>query len=136
MNESESRVRRMLEPLSSGLNKLWAMAVDAVRDLRTSGAGKRATTAVHDLRDSEAAKRAATTVHDLRESDAGKRAVNALHDLRESDTGKRAVSAWNDLREKESVRKAEATARRAISDLRNGHDNGGSKSGTTTATKQ
>lgn len=120
MNESESRVRRMLEPLSSGLNKLWAMAVDAVRDLRTSGAGKRATTAVHDLRDSEAAKRAATTVHDLRESD----------------TGKRAVSAWNDLREKESVRKAEATARRAISDLRNGHDNGGSKSGTTTATKQ
>ena len=108
MSESESRVTRMLGPLSSGLAKLWSMARSAFMDMRDSGAGKRA----------------ASAVHDLRQSDAGKRAATALHDLQESDAGKRVAGALQDLRQRDAVRKAEETARRAVHDLRSGGGSG------------
>jgi hypothetical protein len=134
MNEFESRIRRMLDPLSSGFSKLWAKAMEALGEFRDSGAGKRAASAVHDLRESDASKRAASALHDLRDSDASKRAAAAVHDLRESDAGKRAANAWNDLRQRDAVKKAEETAKRAMHDLRSGHGDGGSStSGTTTA---
>jgi hypothetical protein len=136
MNEFESRMRRVLDPLGNGLSKLWAKAMAALHDFRDSDAGKRAgtraTSAVHDLRDSGASKRAATALHDLRDSDAGKRAATALHDLRESDAGKRAANALNELLQSEPVRKAETTAKRAMHDLRSG--GGGSDSSTSGTT--
>ena len=116
MNESESRIRRMLDPLGASLSKLWAKTIAALRDLR----------------DSDASKKAASALQDLRKSDAGKRAASALHDLRDSDAGKKAASALQDLRKSEPVRKAETTAKRAMHDLRSGSGSGGS-GGTTTA---
>ena len=112
MNEFESRMRKVLDPLSSGFSKLWARAIEALHEMRESGAGKRA----------------ASAVHDLRESDASKRAAAAMQNVRESDAGKRAANAWNDLRQRDAVKKAEETAKRAMHDLRSGHG-----SGTTTA---
>jgi hypothetical protein len=130
MSESESRVTRMLGPLSSGLAKLWSMARSALMDLRDSGAGKRAASAVHDLQESDASKRAQSALHDLRQSDAGKRAATALHDLQESDAGKRVAGAFQDLRQRDAVRKAEESARRAVHDLRSGRGGGENTSGT------
>ena len=130
MSESESRVTRMLGPLSSGLAKLWSMARSALMDLRDSGAGQKAASAVHDLQESDASKRAQGALHDLRRSDAGKRAATALHDLQESDAGKRVAGALQDLRQRDSVRKAEESAKRAVHDLRSGRG-GGNASGTT-----
>jgi hypothetical protein len=129
MSESESRVTRVLGPLSSGLAKLWSMARSAFTDFRDSGAGKRAASAVRDLQESDASKRAQSALHDLRQSDAGKRAATALHDLQESDAGKRVAGALQDLRQRDAVRKAEETARRTVHDLRGGRG-GGNTSGT------
>jgi hypothetical protein len=130
MSESESRVTRVLGPLSSGLAKLWSMARSAFTDFRDSGAGQRAASAVHDLQESDASKRAKSALDDLRRSDAGKRAATALHELQESDAGKRVAGALQDLRQRDAVRKAEETARRTARDLRSGRG-GGNTSGTT-----
>jgi hypothetical protein len=134
MNEFESRIRLVLDPVGNSLSKLWAKFAAALHDMRDSDAGKRAatraTSTVHDLRDSDATKRAATALHDLRDSDAGKRAATALHDLRESDAGKRAANALHELLQSEPVRKAEITAKRAMHDLRSGGGSGPSASGT------
>jgi hypothetical protein len=91
MSESESRVTRMLGPLSSGLAKLWSMARSAFMDMRDSGAGKRAASAVHDLQESDATKRAQGALHDLRRSDAVRKAEETarrtVHDLRSGGGG-------------------------------------------------
>ncbi len=139
MNEFDRRVRQLLNPVSSAFTRWWCNSrarqawtrrsegKDAVRR-EAATLSKQARSALHDLRDSDAGKRAASTLHDLRDSDAGKRAATAISDLRDSDAGKRAEKAWQDLREREPVRKAQASARRALHDLRSG--SGGDAGGT------
>jgi acyl-CoA synthetase (NDP forming) len=109
MNDFERRVRDLITKFKAVLTK------------RPAGSG--------DLRRqaSAQAQRAATAVKDMRDSDAAKRAATAVKDLRDSDTAKRAATALADLRQREPVRKAEESAKRALHDLRSGH-NGDSKS--------
>ncbi len=51
-----------------------------------------------------------------------------MKDLRDSDTAKKAATALADLRQREPVRKAEESAKRALHDLRSGHNGAGDKS--------
>jgi len=139
MNEFERRVRQALNPMStaftrwwchSRIRQAWVQRSESTDTLRREAAvlSQHARSTMHDLRESDAGKRAATTLHDLRETDAGKRAATALTDLRDSDAAKRAATALQDLRQSEPVRKAEASARRALHDLRAGSGTGGDQS--------
>jgi hypothetical protein len=143
MNDFERRVRQALNPLStaftrwwchSRMRQAWQRRSESTDTLRREATvlSKHARTTVNDLRDSDAGKRATSALHDLRDSDASKRAAGALNDLRESDAGKRAASALQDLRQSEPVRKAEATARRTLHDLRTGSGSGGDTDSTST----
>jgi len=141
MNEFERRIRQTLNPVSSAFTRWWCHSrirqawqgrserTEALRHEATA-LSQQARTALHDLRQSEAGKRATSTLNDLRDSDAGKRAASALNELRDSEASKRAAGALQDLRQRESVRKAEATARRALHDLRSGSGTGANPSGT------
>lgn len=139
MNEFERRIRRLINPYSTRFTQWWCHSgirsalmrrSAGTSDLRrgASARAQRAATAVNDLRDSDAAKRAAAALKDLRDSEAAKRAASALSELRDSDAAHRAAGALTDLRQRESVRKAEASAKRAMHDLRTGHGDGGSAS--------
>jgi len=139
MNNFERRVRELINPWSTKFSNWWSHSnVRSTLTKRSAGTGdlrrqasaqaKRAGSALNDLRDSDTAKRAATAVKDLRDSDAGKRAASAVKDLRDSDTAKKAATTLADLRQREPVRKAEESAKRALHDLRSGHNGGDSKS--------
>jgi hypothetical protein len=125
MNNFERRVRELITKFKAALTKRSGGSSDLRR--QASAQAKRAATAMNDLRDSDTAKKAATAVKDLRDSDAAKRAASAVKDLRDSDTAKKAATALADLRQREPVRKAQESAKRALQDLRSGH-NGDSKS--------
>jgi hypothetical protein len=139
MNDFERRVRELINPWSTKFASWWGQSnVRSALMKRSAGNGdlrrqasaqaQRAATAVKDLRDSDAAKRAAIAVKELRDSDAAKRAAIAVKDLRDSDTAKKAATALADLRQREPVRKAEESAKRALQDLRSGHNGGSDKS--------
>jgi hypothetical protein len=123
MNDFERRVRELINPWSTKFTNWWSNSnIRSTLTKRSGGSG--------DLRRqaSAQAQRAATAVKDLRDSDAAKRAATAVKDLRDSDTAKRAATALADLRQREPVRKAEESAKRALQDLRSGHNGGGDKS--------
>ena len=133
MNDFERRVRELINPWSAKFTNWWhhsntktALAKRSAGkgDLRrqASAQAQRAASALKDVRDSDTAKKAATAVKDLRDSDAAKRAATAVKDLRDSDTAKKAATALADLRQREAVRKAEESAKRALHDLRSGHN--------------
>jgi hypothetical protein len=125
MNDFERRIRELITKFKAALAKRSGGSGDLRR--QASAQAKRAATAMNDLRDSDTAKKAATAVKELRDSDTAKKAASAVKELRDSDTAKKAATALADLRQREPVRKAEESAKRALHDLRSGH-NGGSKS--------
>ena len=130
MSDFESRMRQLIDPYKAKLTNWWSAFMHRTgnsAEMRRE-ATARAHRAASDLRDSDTAKRAASALKDLRDSDTAKRAGSALNDLRDSDTAKRAASALSDLRQRDSVRKAEESAKRALQDLRSGHNGGGDKS--------
>ncbi len=104
MNDFERRVRELINPWSTKFTNWWCHSnVRSALMKRSAGRG--------DLRRqaSAQAQRAATAVKDLRDTDAATRAATALADLRQ----------------REPVRKAEESAKRALHDLRSGHNGGG-----------
>ena len=139
MNDFERRVRELINPWSTKFTQWWCNSgIRSTLMKRPAGTGdlrrqasaqaQRAATAVKDMRDSDTAKKAATAVKDLRDSDTAKKAATAVKDLRDSDTAKKAATALSDLRQREPVRKAEESAKRALQDLRSGHNGGDGKS--------
>jgi hypothetical protein len=123
MNDFERRVRELINPWSTKFTNWWCHSnIRSALMKRSAGSG--------DLRRqaSAQAQRAATAVKDLRDSDTAKKAATAVKDLRDSDTAKKAATALADLRQREPVRKAEESAKRALHDLRSGHNGGGDKS--------
>jgi hypothetical protein len=123
MNDFERRVRELINPWSTKFTNWWCHSnIRSALTKRSGGTG--------DLRRqaSAQAQRAATAVKDLRDSDTAKRAATAVKDLRDSDTAKKAATALADLRQREPVRKAEESAKRALQDLRSGHNGGSDKS--------
>jgi len=123
MNDFERRVRELINPWSTKFTNWWSHSnLRSTLMKRSGGSG--------DLRRqaSAQAQRAATAVKDLRDSDTAKKAAGAVKDLRDSDTAKKAATTLADLRQREPVRKAEESAKRALHDLRSGHNGGGSKS--------
>ncbi len=123
MNDFERRVRELINPWSTKFTNWWCHSnIRSALMKRSAGNG--------DLRRqaSAQAQRAATAVKDLRDSDTAKKAATAVKDLRDSDTAKKAATALADLRQREPVRKAEESAKRALHDLRSGHNGGGGKS--------
>jgi len=123
MNDFERRVRELINPWSTKFTNWWSHSnLRSTLAKRSGGSG--------DLRRqaSAQAQKAATAMKDLRDSDTAKKAATAVKDLRDSDTAKKAATTLADLRQREPVRKAEESAKRALQDLRSGHNGGGSKS--------
>jgi hypothetical protein len=123
MNDFERRVRELINPWSTKFATWWSHSnIKSALTKRSADTG--------DLRRqaSAQAQRAATAVKDLRDSDTAKKAATAVKDLRDSDTAKKAATALTDLRQSEPVRKAEESAKRALHDLRSGHNGDAGKS--------
>ena len=136
MNDFERRVRELINPWSTKFTNWWCHSnIRSAVTKRSAGTGdlrrqasaqaQRAASALNDLKDSDTAKRATTAVKDLRDSDTAKKAATAVKDVRDSDTAKKAATALADLRQREPVRKAEESAKRALHDLRSGHNGDG-----------
>jgi hypothetical protein len=123
MNDFERRIRELINLWSTKVSDWWSNS--SVRSALTNPSASTA-----DLRRqaSAQAQRAGTAVKDLRDSDTAKKAATAMKDLRDSDTAKKAATALADLRQREPVRKAEESAKRALQDLRSGHNGGSDKS--------
>jgi hypothetical protein len=123
MNEFERRVRELINLWSTKVSDWWSNS-----SVRSALANPSASTADLRRQASTQAQRAGTAVKDLRDSDTAKKAATAVKDLRDSDTAKKAATALADLRQREPVRKAEESAKRALQDLRSGHNGGSDKS--------
>jgi hypothetical protein len=123
MNDFERRIRELINLWSTKVSDWWSNS--SVRSALTNPSASTA-----DLRRqaSAQAQRAGTAVKDLRDSDTAKKAATAMKDLRDSDAAKKAATALADLRQREPVRKAEESAKRALQDLRSGHNGGSDKS--------
>ena len=106
MNDFERRIRELINLWSTKVSDWWSNS-----SIRPALKNPSASTA--DLRRQASAQ--------------AQRAGTAVKDLRDSDTAKKAATALADLRQREPVRKAEESAKRALQDLRSGH-NGGDKS--------
>ncbi|HEX4397058.1 MAG TPA: hypothetical protein VH136_05455 [Trebonia sp.] len=122
MNDFERRIRELINLWSTKVSDWWSNS-----SIKSALANPSASTADLRRQASAQAQRAGTAVKDLRDSDTAKKAATAMKDLRDSDTAKKAATALADLRQREPVRKAEESAKRALQDLRSGH-NGGDKS--------
>jgi hypothetical protein len=123
MNDFERRIRELINLWSTKVNDWWSNS-----SIRSALTNPSASTADLRRQASAQAQRAGTAVKDLRDSDAAKKAATAVKDLRDSDAAKKAATALADLRQREPVRKAEESAKRALQDLRSGHNGGGDKS--------
>jgi hypothetical protein len=123
MNEFERRVREFISLWSTKVSDWWSNS-----NVRSALTNPSASTADLRRQASAQAQRAGTAVKDLRDSDTAKKAATAVKDMRDSDTAKKAATALTDLRQREPVRKAEESAKRALQDLRSGHNGGGDKS--------
>jgi hypothetical protein len=123
MNDFERRIRELINLWSTTVNDWWSNS-----SIRSALTNPSASTADLRRQASAQAQRAGTAVKDLRDSDAAKKAATAVKDLRDSDAAKKAATALADLRQRESMRKAEESAKRALQDLRSGHNGGGDKS--------
>jgi hypothetical protein len=123
MNEFERRVRELISLWSTKVSDWWSNS-----SVRSGLTNPSASTADLRRQASAQAQRAGTAVKDLRDTDTAKKAATAVKDLRDSDTAKKAATALADLRQREPVRKAEESAKRALQDLRSGHNGGGDKS--------
>ena len=107
MNDFERRVRELINPWSTKFTNWWSHSnLRSTLAKRSGGSG--------DLRRQASAQ--------------AQKAATAMKDLRDSDTAKKAATTLADLRQREPVRKAEESAKRALQDLRSGHNGGGSKS--------
>jgi hypothetical protein len=122
MNDFERRIRELINVWSTKVSDWWSNS-----GIKSALTNPSASTADLRRQASAQAQRAGTAVKDLRDSDTAKKAATAMKDLRDSDTAKKAATALADLRQREPVRKAEESAKRALQDLRSGH-NGGDKS--------
>jgi hypothetical protein len=122
MNDFERRIRELINLWSTKVSDWWSNS-----SIKSALTNPSASTADLRRQASAQAQRAGTAVKDLRDSDTAKKAATAMKDLRDSDTAKKAATALADLRQREPVRKAEESAKRALQDLRSGH-NGGDKS--------
>jgi hypothetical protein len=122
MNDFERRIRELINPWSTKISEWWSNS-----SVRSALTNRSVDTADLRRQASAQAQRAATAVKDLRDSDTAKKAAGAMKDLRDSDTAKKAATALTDLRQREPVRKAEESAKRALQDLRSGHNGGGDK---------
>jgi len=123
MNDFEHRIRELINLWSTKVSDWWSNS--SVRSALTNPS---ASTADLRRKASAQAQRAGTAVKDLRDSDTAKKAATAMKDLRDSDAAKKAATALADLRQREPVRKAEESAKRALQDLRSGHNGGSDKS--------
>ena len=123
MNDFERRIRELINPWSTKFSDWWSHS-----SIRSALASRSVDTADLRRQASAQAQRAATAMKDMRDSDTAKKAATAVKDLRDSDTAKKAATALADLRQREPVRKAEESAKRALQDLRSGHNGGGDKS--------
>jgi hypothetical protein len=123
MNDFERRIRELINLWSTKVSEWWSNS-----SIRSALSNPSESTADLRRQASAQAQRAGTAVKDLRDSDAAKKAATAMKDLRDSDTAKKAATALSDLRQREPVRKAEESAKRALQDLRSGHNGGGDKS--------
>ena len=122
MNDFERRIRELINLWSTKVSDWWSNS-----NARSALTNRSVDTADLRRQASAQAQRAATAVKDLRDTETAKKAATAVKDLRDSDAGKKAATALADLRQREPVRKAEESAKRALQDLRSGH-NGGDKS--------
>ena len=107
MNDFERRIRELINLWSTKVSDWWSNS-----NVRSALTNPSANTA--DLRRQASAQ--------------AQRAATAMKDMRDSDTAKKAATALADLRQREPVRKAEESAKRALQDLRSGHNGGGDKS--------
>ena len=123
MNDFERRIRELINAWSTKVSDWWSNS-----NVRSALSNPSASTADLRRQASAQAQRAGTAVKDLRDSDAAKKAATAMKDLRDSDAAKKAATTLADLRQREPVRKAEESAKRALQDLRSGHNGGGAKS--------
>ena len=123
MNDFERRIRELINAWSTKVSDWWSNS-----NVRSTLTNRSVDTADLRRQASAQAQRAATAVKDMRDSDTAKKAATAVKDLRDSDTAKKAATALADLRQREPVRKAEESAKRALQDLRSGHNGGGDKS--------
>ena len=123
MNDFERRIRELINLWSTKVSDWWSNS-----SIKSALANPSASTADLRRQASAQAQRAGTAVKDLRDSDTAKKAATAMKDLRDSDTAKKAATALADLRQRDPVRKAEESAKRALQDLRSGHNGGGDKS--------
>src|ERR1700751_864528 len=123
MNDFERRIRELINQWSTKISEWWSNS-----NVRSTLTNPSASTADLRRQASAQAQRAGTAVKELRDSDAAKKAATAVKDLRDSDGAKKAATALADLRQRESVRKAEESPKRALQDLRSGHNGGGDKS--------
>ena len=123
MNDFERRVRELINPWSTKFTNWWCHS-----NIRSAVTKRSADTGDLRRQASAQAQRAASALNDLKDSDTAKRAATAVKDLRDSDTAKKAATALADLRQREPVRKAEESAKRALNDLRSGHNGAGDKS--------
>jgi hypothetical protein len=123
MNDFERRIRELISTWSTKVTDWWSNS-----NVRSALTNPSASTADLRRQASAQAQRAATAVKDLGNTDTAKKAGTAMKDLRDSDTAKKAATALADLRQREPVRKAEESAKRALQDLRSGHNGGGDKS--------
>jgi hypothetical protein len=123
MNDFERRIRELINLWSTKVSDWWSNS-----NVRSALTDRSVDTADLRRQASAQAQRAATAVKDLRDSDTAKKAGTAMKDLRDSDAAKKAATALADLRQREPVRKAEESAKRALQDLRSGHNGGSDKS--------
>ena len=123
MNNFERQIRELISEWSTKFSDWWSHS-----SIRSALANRSVDTAELRRQASAQAQRAADAAKNVRDSDTAKKAASAMKDLRDSDTAKKAGAALADLRQREPVRKAEESARRALQDLRSGHNGGGDKS--------